>query len=253
MPAGSTANSDSDEFYHSCDEMEGNEKYLGLIMQAQPAPLPDFLVGKSKFPGCTGLGLFSGKSTWSTNTIFLIEHLELLPASQPDFITENLLQKYHVHDRHYANHFVTIASSTDDLSDSDYVAVQNDQGGHSCLTWKEFLDFRPDAIPNRALAVIALDNLFMRANDKAFMSHKGRNSYESRALKGAARNFRPTGINELEFIPLLDLAGTVPSVQLIMEQLLLKRPGVNHKTLPPQGVGGSDPLRSWVVFWVLNP
>ena len=44
----------------------------------------------------------------------------------------------------------------------------------------------------------------------------------------------------------------VPSVQLIMEQLLLKRPGVNHTTLPPQGVGGSDQFRSWVGFWVLN-
>ena len=42
------------------------------------------------------------------------------------------------------------------------------------------------------------------------------------------------------------------SVQLIMDQLLLERPGVNHTTLPPQGVGGSDRSRSWAGFWALN-
>ena len=47
-------------------------------------------------------------------------------------------------------------------------------------------------------------------------------------------------------------AAYLQSGQLIMEQLLLKRPGVNHTTLPPQGVGGSVRFGSWVGFWVLN-
>ena len=45
---------------------------------------------------------------------------------------------------------------------------------------------------------------------------------------------------------------SLQSGQLIMEQLLLKRPGVSHMTLPPQGIGGSVRFGSWVGFWALN-
>ena len=44
----------------------------------------------------------------------------------------------------------------------------------------------------------------------------------------------------------------VQSVQLILDQLLLKRTGVNHTILPPQGAGGSDQTWCRGSFWMLN-